>query len=227
MELIRLTDRVWVFPFEEERDRPNLTYIQGDRWSLAVDAGHSEDHVDAFYEALEDAGLPLPEMTVITHWHWDHTFGMHAVHGLCLANARTNKYLADCLERLEREGREPFLALDESVRREYAGERPMVVTLPDMVFSGEMTLDAGNCPIRVFQAESPHTDDATLVHVIDEGVLIVGDATGGVFPTWDRDPALAAKLADTIEAVGADACVVGHWKPLTTREVVTELMEVD
>ena len=60
MELYRLTDRIWVFPYEEERDRPNLSYIRGDRWSLAVDAGHSIDHTQAFYHDLEEAGLPLP-----------------------------------------------------------------------------------------------------------------------------------------------------------------------
>ena len=81
MKLERLTERVWVYPYEEERDRPNLSYIKGDRWSLAVDAGHSDDHVREFYRALEEEGLPLPELTVLTHWHWDHTFGMHAVHG--------------------------------------------------------------------------------------------------------------------------------------------------
>ena len=85
MKLNRLTERVWVFPYEEERDRPNLGYIRGDRWSLAADAGHSEAHVKEFYKALEEEGLPLPRITVLTHWHWDHTFGMHAVHGLCLA----------------------------------------------------------------------------------------------------------------------------------------------
>ena len=80
MGLERITERVWVYPYEEERDRPNLSYIRGDRWSLAVDAGHSEDHTKAFYRELEKAVLPLPELTVLTHWHWDHTFGMHAVH---------------------------------------------------------------------------------------------------------------------------------------------------
>ena len=79
MKLERLTERIWVYPYEEERDRPNLNYIRGDRWSLAVDAGHSESHVREFYQALEDEGLPMPELTVLTHWHWDHTFGMHAI----------------------------------------------------------------------------------------------------------------------------------------------------
>ena len=48
MELIRLSERVWYSMYEEERDRPCLGYIKGDRWSLAVDAGHSAAHVREF-----------------------------------------------------------------------------------------------------------------------------------------------------------------------------------
>ena len=57
MNLNRLAERIWVYPFEEERDRPNLSYIRGDTWSLAVDAGHSEAHVREFYRGLPEARL--------------------------------------------------------------------------------------------------------------------------------------------------------------------------
>ncbi len=221
-KLNRLAERVWVFPFEEERDRPNLGYIRGDRWSLAVDAGHSADHTAAFYRALEAACLPLPSLTVLTHWHWDHTFGMHAVHGLCLANARTNGHLLAFREKLAREGRACALALHETVRREYAGGRPVIVTPADMVFSGELLLDAGNCPVRVFQAEAPHTDDSTLIHA--PGVLFLGDARGDVFSTGERDPALCRRLAEAVGAVDADICLEGHWIPQTKRETVEYLL---
>lgn len=39
-----MSERVWYYPYESERDRPNLGYIKGDNWSLAVDAGHSATH---------------------------------------------------------------------------------------------------------------------------------------------------------------------------------------
>jgi metal-dependent hydrolase (beta-lactamase superfamily II) len=93
MKLIKVTDRIWYYPFEKERDRPILGYIKGDNWSLAVDAGHSEAHTMEFYSALKEADLPLPELTVLTHWHWDHTFGMHSVNGLCISNQLTESHL--------------------------------------------------------------------------------------------------------------------------------------
>ena len=55
MELKRLTEHIWVMPFEEERDRPNLCYVKGNRLSLAVDAGHSAAHVKALGPYLRDA----------------------------------------------------------------------------------------------------------------------------------------------------------------------------
>lgn len=226
-ELNRLTERVWVYPFEEERDRPNLGYIRGDRLALAVDAGHSDAHIAEFYRALEGAGLPLPDLTVLTHWHWDHTFAMHAVHGVTLANARTDRYLRDFAGRMRCEGEGVFLALHESIRREYAGNRPVIIVPADMVFSGEMRFDLGNCAVRAFQAEAPHTDDSTFVEIPGEKVLFLGDAAGGVFPTWERDAALAKRLAGTIAALEADICVEGHCDPTTKDETISDLMEDD
>lgn len=224
MKLERLTERVWVYPYEAERDRPNLSYIKGDRWSLAVDAGHSDSHVREFYRVLEEQGFPLPELTVITHWHWDHTFGMHAIHGLSLANERTNQYLVDFRTRLDKEGTGFFLAMHESIRREYEGGKPVIVTPADLRFRGEMQMNAGNCPIRIFQAEAPHTDDSTLIFLPEENFLILGDCTGGTFPDWTVDQPLADKLAETIRQINPAVCLPGHWPPLEPEIIIQDLL---
>ena len=223
--LNRLTERIWIFPYEEERDRPNLGYIRGDRWSIAVDAGHSQAHTEEFYQALEEEGLPLPDLTVLTHWHWDHTFGMHAVHGLCLASARTNGHLLDFAERIRREGTKSFFDHDVSIRREYAGGRPVIITPADIVYSGCITLDAGSCPVKVFETKAPHTDDSTLIEVPGERVLFIGDAACGALPDWKKDPALSESLTDTIRKAEADICVEGHWVPVPKEETVRDLSE--
>ncbi len=224
MKLERLTERIWVYPYEEERDRPNLSYIRGDCWSLAVDAGHSADHTREFYMALEKEGLPLPQLTVITHWHWDHTFGMHAVHGLCLANVLTNRLLEEFRVKLEKEGTGFFLEMHETISREYGDGKPVIVTPADLVFRGEMMLDPGGCPVRVFQAEAPHTDDSTLVEVPGEKVLILGDCTGGTFPDWTVDQAKADHLAETVREIGPEICLPGHWTALPPDVIIQDLL---
>ncbi|MBQ7488766.1 MAG: MBL fold metallo-hydrolase [Clostridia bacterium] len=224
MKLERLTERIWFLPYEEARDRPNLGYIRGDRFSVAVDAGHSAAHTQLFYQALVESGLPLPAVTILTHWHWDHTFGMHAIHGISVAGQRTGQHLLRFQSRLDREGTGFFFAMDERIVCEYA-ELPVIVTLPDMVFSDGMQLDAGHCLIRLYEAESPHTDDSTLIEVPGERTLFLGDACCGTFPTWEKDGALCRRLADTILKADADICLEGHWTPLSRDETVRGLLE--
>ena len=129
-ELRWLAGRVRYLPHEGERDRPTLGYVRGDTWSLAVDAGHSDAHVYDFYRALDAEGLPLPALTAITHWHWDHAFGMHAASGLTVANERTKAHLKEACDTLSREGAEAFLSLDVTVRREYARSVPIDLSRP-------------------------------------------------------------------------------------------------
>ena len=224
MELKRLTEHIWYMPYEEERDRPNLGYVLGKNWSLAIDAGHSAAHVREFYELLAKEKLPLPSLTVLTHWHWDHTFGMHAVHGLTLANGRTDRYLAEWKEKIEKNGPGEFLAIHESIRREYPAGTEVTVRTADMVFSGEMTLDLGGCTVKVLQAEAPHTDDSTLVYVENDRVLFVGDSTCHDFFTGIKRADLCAKMADTIRKINPAVIMEGHWIPVPPEDTLEDLM---
>ena len=224
MELKRLNEHIWYMPSEEERDRPNLCYVKGSRLGLAVDAGHSAAHVQEFYALLEKESLPLPDITVLTHWHWDHTFGMHAVHGLTLANERTDRYLAEWKEKIEKNGPGEFLAIHESIRREYPAGTEVTVRTADMVFSGEMTLDLGGCTVKVLQAEAPHTDDSTLVYAENDRVLFVGDSTCHDFFTGIKRADLCAKMADTIRKINPAVIMEGHWVPVPMEDTLDDLM---
>ena len=224
MDLKRLTEHIWYMPFEEERDRPNLGYVKGDHWSLAIDAGHSAAHVKEFYTLLERENLPLPGMTVLTHWHWDHTFGMHAVNGLTLANDRTNGYLSEWKDKIEKNGPEEFLAIHESIRREYGTDTEVIVRKADMVFTGEIVLDLGGCIVKVITADAPHTDDSALVYVKDDKTLFLGDSTCDDFFTGIKRPDLCRKLADTIRGINPEICMEGHWVPTDPEDTLADLM---
>ena len=224
MELKRLNEHIWYMPSEEERDRPNLCYVKGSRLGLAVDAGHSAAHIQEFYALLEKESLPLPDITVLTHWHWDHTFGMHAVHGLTLANERTDRYLAEWKEKIEKNGPGEFLAIHESIRREYPAGTEVTVRTADMVFSGEMTLDLGGYTVKVMQADAPHTDDSTLVYAENDRVLFVGDSTCHDFFTGIKRADLCAKMADTIRKINPAVIMEGHWVPVPMEDTLEDLM---
>ena len=226
MELIKVSDRIWYSAFEEERDRPGLGYIRGDHWSIAVDAGHSAAHVEEFYKALTDGKLPLPTLTVITHWHWDHAFGMHQVNGMCIANSKTNKHLREYAGKIAFEGEETFLSLDPSIRKEYEGNKPIIVVPADIEFDRELHLNPGGITVRLFTNISPHTDDTTLVYIPEEKFLFVGDCISGVFPTWERDSRKTKELITTIEKTDAEYCLGGHW-PLFRKQEILDALEED
>ena len=223
MELYRYSDRIWYSSYEEERDRPVLGYIRGDRFSIAVDAGHSDVQVKEFYDLLRKNGLPLPMLTVITHWHWDHSFGMHAVNGLTVSNQRTNAYLKDFIQKRSPENDQAFLALDPSIAKEYEGGKEIVVIPADIAYENRMVFDAGGLRVELFEAVSPHTDDATLIHIPSERTVFYGDAMSGVFPTWIPDLELLKQFRDTIASIDADTFIGGHWEPFTKEELLREL----
>ena len=125
----------------------------------------------------------------------------------------------------EKEGTGFFLAMHETIAREYCDGKPVIVTPADLVYRGEMLLDTGNCPVRIFQAEAPHTDDSTLVEVPGEKTLILGDCSGGRFPDWETDPVLAGKLAETIRKIHPEICMPGHWTPLSPEIIIQDLLE--
>ena len=100
----------------------------------------------------------------------------------------------------------------------------MRIVTADLAFDREILLDAGNCPVRVFRADAPHTDDSTLVFVPGDKALFLGDAACDVFTTGEKDPEKCRRLAAAIRETGAETCLEGHWTPLSTEETLKDLL---
>lgn len=224
-KLQRLSEHVWIFPFNSPKDRPNLGYILGADKALAVDAGHSSSHVEDFYDAIRAEGLPLPEITVITHWHWDHTYGMHAVNGETMARPETNAKLVEIQAEMKEDpdSVKRFLASDPTIRREYAGGIPVAVVPADKIVNEDFSIDLGGVEVQVMKTESPHTDDALMVYVPGDRVLFVGDAQLGEFPSWRMDWDKLDALARKVNGIDADIVIDGHWKPYTKEQFMAEI----
>ena len=224
MKLNRINDRIWVSSFEEDRDRPALGYIRGDKYSLAVDAGHSKEHVEEFYSLLKEAELPLPELTVMTHWHWDHTFGMFAINELSLAEKRTEEHLQKLMMEWDDESEDRLKAMDEHIALEYK-DQSMQVVGADVVFGDEISLDLGGIKVQCLHTESPHTDDSVLILLPEERVLFFGDCISGEYPEWIVDIERMKLLITKLEELDFDLAIGGHWKKKKKRELVERLKE--
>ena len=89
--LRQLTRRVWWLDPYSGTDRPTLGVVTGEHGSLVVDAGNSPAHARALLAAMEHHGLPAPRFVALTHWHWDHVFGLAAFGVPALASAETRR----------------------------------------------------------------------------------------------------------------------------------------
>ena len=223
MRLIRFNDHIWYSEYEEERDRPAIGYIKGSKFSVAVDAGHSRLHIDEFYEALEKEGLPLPSLTVLTHWHWDHSFALKWINGLSVASTRTNRYLRDFIAQRSPQNDEKFFHLDPSIEKEYSADVSLEVIAADIEYEKDLHIDAGDLPIDIFRVTSSHTDDCSLIYLKNDKTVFFGDAMSGVFPTWIPDTEKLADFIKTVEELDADHFIGGHWPIFTKEELLKEL----
>lgn len=184
LKLHKLSDRFYVFPYEERTDRPNLYYIYGDAYSVVIDAGNSTKHVQLFYDALKKEGLPLPAYTIISHWHWDHTFGLTAIEGVSLSSQKTHDKLLEVMKwpwtvedmkQRETEGLDiPFCT--EHILIEYPDLNDIRVITTDEIINEETIMDPGGIQLVILSGPSTHSDDALYVYIPDEKALIVQDA---------------------------------------------------
>ena len=221
----QLTDRIYFLEHDPEADRPMLAYLKGDTFSLAIDAGYSASHVRDFYEAIEAERFRKPDFTVITHWHYDHTFGMHAISGISIAHDKTNAFLREQQEQARKRGYiEKLKREDVHFRKEYCGQEQCRIVLSNIAFSDNMTLHLGGITAEVFHTVSPHSEDTACVYVPEERVLFLGDSTSEDFfhgGYMDRDK--LRSLTRMIRSVDCDCCILSHCQPLGKEELLAYL----
>lgn len=236
--LERVTERIYMLPGEDftGRDRPFLYYIRGDKLRMAVDAGNSPRHVKAFYAALKAAGHPTPDITVLTHWHWDHSFGLRAVKGLTLVTKKTNEALRRIQEWAWDESSmeerlftgEDIPACAECIRREYADPETIHVTTAQMEIEGPLAIDLGGVTCRLLPQDSPHSRDGIFIHIPEERALAVGDGeSGDYYELGGRyDPQKLEALLQFLDDLDYDLALPGHQAPWSKEEQMAALQEM-
>jgi len=228
MELKQLTGRIFYIPHEPERDRPMLAYLRGSKFSLAIDAGYSSEHVDSFYAALEQAGLRPPDFTAVTHWHYDHTFGLHRISGISIAYERTNEFLREQQRNASDPGYFDLLKqADIHFAREYRNLPAPRIVPADLSFRERLVLDLGGLTAQLFHAEAPHSEDTVCIYVPEERVLFLGDATSeDFFNGSPMDQNKLRQLVRMIEGTPCMFCVLSHAEPLSKDALLAYLYTI-
>jgi len=222
--LQRISDRIYYLPSDPSLDRPILAGIVGSERTLMVDAGASRAHARLFLDQFEDATGRAPDWVALTHWHWDHTFGLAHVQ----ARAVGQRHLADNLRRLQglswddealaarvRNGQEiAFCA--EMIAREYGDDRDIRIVLPGVLFDERLTIDLGEVRCELRRLTTDHSDDSVAVWVPEERTLFLGDALGAQYyapaPYYSAQNALA--LVDQVRSYPASWLIESHGEPV-------------
>jgi glyoxylase-like metal-dependent hydrolase (beta-lactamase superfamily II) len=177
-ELHRVTDRVYIL-----RNITNSSFVVGDRSVAVIDTQVNMPSAAELLRLVRSVTDKPIEYVINTHYHWDHTNGnaLFKKEGATVVSSKLTKEFMVVRAPRQKE----FLA----GRGFELGEDPF---LPERTFEGSMELDLGGMPLQLFFAGEAESDDATAIHVPQEGVLMSGDTimTGSfpIFgqPVWDE-----------------------------------------
>ncbi|MBM7579434.1 MBL fold metallo-hydrolase [Jeotgalibacillus terrae] len=231
-QLMTLSDRISYLTPVGPTDRPILMSVSGDRHTLMIDGGNSKAHAELFLEKLKDEGKPLPDLTAVTHWHWDHSFGLAALSIPSIASEDTKKAMKELInfswddaaldERVASGVEIQFCA--DAIREEFKEHRDIKVVLPSITFKDELTVDLGGVTCVLKQVGSDHAKDSTVVYVKEEKLLFLGDVTAPLMyaPVWHFTAEETLKLLDQLDQFDADTYVISHYKPISKAEYQQE-----
>ena len=194
----KVTDRIYYRPHDGSTDRPNIGLILGDKYTLMFDAGNSAANVASLRAELVAQGLPEPDFVAVSHWHWDHTFGMHAWGVPTIAGRLTNEKLKivqtwawdkNSMKAREVSG-EDIEFCNVMIAKEYPEPDNIRVATADIVFDGRMTLDLGGVTCELIHAAGPHAEDSVICYVPSERFVFLGDSNGKnlYWRPWHYDP---------------------------------------
>lgn len=93
--LNKLCDTIYYLSNQDDRERPTIGLVCGDRYSLIIDSGNSPQHAKDFLLEIEKLNVPPVKYVVITHAHWDHFLGMNEFDAIVIVNSQTNEMLKE------------------------------------------------------------------------------------------------------------------------------------
>jgi glyoxylase-like metal-dependent hydrolase (beta-lactamase superfamily II) len=204
--------RSGVYVAVAEPESVNLGLIVGSQRTLLVDTGSSPEQGRTIRAALAGVtDLPLTAV-VVTHWHYDHAFGLAA--------------FAD-VPRIAHESVQVRLSSAEAAadaRR--LGVDPRGLGQPTVEIAVATALDLGDRRVEIAHLGRGHTEGDLVVVVPDVEVLFAGDLLESAGPPSFGPDSVPDEWPATLDAViglmtATTVAVPGHGEPVG-REFVFE-----
>jgi len=232
--LKQLTNRIQYLPHDPETDRPILSAICGEHRTLIVDAGNSDKHTKLFLDELNKSHIANYHSVVLTHWHWDHSFGTNQMNLLTIAHENTKIHLEKMIEydwsdealdnRVEKGLENQFCS--DMIKKEFGEDRNITIKLPNITFKDKYEIELGGIRCVVKHVGGDHSDDSSLIYVEGEKVLFLGDC---LYPSiYTQQPQYKIEnvrhLIENIEMFDAEIYVLSHESPLSKEDFMGYIM---
>lgn len=232
--LKQLSERVWYLPARNETDRPVLGAVIGDNHTLIIDAGNSPSHARLFLNNLKKLQAPESRLLVITHWHWDHIFGMKEMNLPAISHTKTKQYIEklqglewsdEALDQRVEAGEEIQFCAD-MIKKEYGARRDQIEIVPPVItFEDELSIDLGGIKVKLIHVGGDHADDSIVVYVEDDEILFLGDCyTQNMYAEkWHYNYPVFMELLKKLENFKASTYLHSHLTPVSQEEFFKEL----
>ncbi|WP_404330417.1 MBL fold metallo-hydrolase [Mesobacillus maritimus] len=230
----KIGERFWYQTPVSETDRPILGMVVGNEKTLMIDAGNSEAHAKYFLDELASRQVPKPDILALTHWHWDHIFGLPALGGIIsLAYTETKEAMEKLIslswsdealdERVEAGTEIEFCAA--AIKKEFPHERNITIALPTMTFEGRMEIDLGGVTCILQHVGGGHASDSVVIYIKEEKILFLGDCIyADIFSPKTNYPIQKTRdLLNQLEAFEAETYVLSHSGTLSKEKYQKEV----
>jgi glyoxylase-like metal-dependent hydrolase (beta-lactamase superfamily II) len=181
--LIQVSEHVYRLAPDERTDRPVLGVVVGERASLVIDAGNSPAHANLLFNEMTGFGIWKPDYVVLTHWHWDHVFGISAFGAPVFAHEETTRAIREmsgldwsdeALDRRVEEGLEIEFCRD-MFKAEWTDHRDLHLRTPDVSFKDNLVFDLGDVSCHIQHVGGDHSADSCIAFIPEDQVLFLGD----------------------------------------------------
>ncbi|MCM3639129.1 MBL fold metallo-hydrolase [Sporosarcina luteola] len=234
-KLTKISDRLYYLPPVQVTDRPILGAIVGEEKTVLIDSGNSSQHAKLFLQQLEEIGISA-DLLILTHWHWDHVFGMREIAVPSISCKETYGNIKEMqslswededLDQRVEEGTEiPFCA--DAIKEEFGTERDIQVQLPTIVFENRMTVHVGGVTCEIEHIGGDHSSDSCIVFIPEEKALFLGDCLYANLyaEKWNYTVGKILKLVQQLEKYDADSYFLSHHPAPLTKEEFSSFLQL-
>lgn len=218
-KFVQLTKNCFYSECDDFTDRPIFGYIQGKEKAIIIDGGASKRHVHEFLDSLKAHDLKAPDYCLLTHWHFDHIFGLSELNMPIISHKNTQEKI---LEAMAVDWEKEIVEKDMQIKNEFKdGVFDIGMALSDITFQERMTFELGDSQVIYEHITCDHTDDSCVIYSKESETVFFGDCLYCGFKDgiryWDEDILMA--LYDHLIGYNGKYYVDSHRGLLTLQEM--------